>query len=80
MKGGGRSPDNDLSKDGHQYVHRIKSINVSTNTIQSLIHRDSYLACVVVLLFWQEGKKKRTKGKGGEMPSFVMSTPLADSA
>ena len=29
VKGGGRSPDNDLSKDGHQHVHRIKSTNVS---------------------------------------------------
>ena len=52
VKSGGRSPDNDLCKDGDQYLHRIMSTNVSINTVQSLTQRDSYLACVVVWLFW----------------------------
>ena len=64
-RGGGRSPNNSLSKHGDQYVHRIKCANVSTSAVQSLIQCDSYPVCVVVLVRRREGEMEG-KGSGGE--------------
>ena len=46
------------------------------SALQSLLHRNSYLASVVVLVRKREGGEER-EGKGGEMPSFVRFTRLA---
>ena len=69
-------PDNDPPRMGLDMCIKSSPQTCKMSALQSPIHRNSHLACVVVMVRRKEGEGRR-KGKGGEMPSFVRFTQLA---